>query len=339
MCKDAYPNNHGGEFTNYLNHPIKCRKVAINEMFYIPYLWDNVRASSNYILIKINGVESIAYVAVGRYDDIRQLVEAILECINTEIMKRMNLSESRDWVLRRGSWMRTAPSWFYFVDDGNVNKSQASIKDPKWQFLQPPGWDPDLMDGRYLGAVIRDSRVVFKPRNKGFNLEFAPCQELAYLIGTALNYQSLVWLRCSSRSVIQKFIHKHVSDGYKIQDEYKHKDWYQYIDQDLAVQHSFDMSRNTLKTIWLFCNIVAPTIVGHDTLAPLLRIIPADSIHESHSNHTFINPQFKKSNQIRVDSVKIWLCEEAPHLREFVPLNINGDVHIRLECLTTSTIP
>ena len=55
---DLYPDNKPGEFTNYLNQTLKldCSwSVALNEMYYIPHTWHNIRFPGNVISMKIEG--------------------------------------------------------------------------------------------------------------------------------------------------------------------------------------------------------------------------------------------------------------------------------------------
>ena len=125
--------------------------------------------------------------------------------------------------------------------------------------------------------------------------------------------------------------------------------WNIYVEQEIPLKYDFDMGRNTVRSIWVCSNIVEQTDLGHDLHLPLLRIIPSDSIYESHSTHTFVVPHYKKVGPPRIETIKIWLLEEVSvsnfqsysiakpftfnqHERsEFVPLVINGDVIARLE--------
>ena len=89
--------------------------------------------------------------------------------------------------------MRAHPDFFTLVDDGQYTRP-ASIKHAsREQLYTPPVWDVNLMDGRYIAAVIDKEKIVFKGRNVGFDIKFAFSKELAYLMGAAYNYQHLVW--------------------------------------------------------------------------------------------------------------------------------------------------
>src|SRR5271163_2319692 len=58
---NQFPNNHGGDFRNAINHPLNVQykpgqqfKVALAELFYVPGSWSNVRAGANYVDIQVN---------------------------------------------------------------------------------------------------------------------------------------------------------------------------------------------------------------------------------------------------------------------------------------------
>ena len=89
--------------------------------------------------------------------------------------------------------MRPKPEYILYVDDGDKYRPKSLKKDPEWIYVVPPGWDVNLMDGYYIAAVIIAGKVVFRPHNTNFHLEFSFCKELAYLLGAALNHQSHVW--------------------------------------------------------------------------------------------------------------------------------------------------
>src|SRR3981189_2356302 len=59
LCKDALPENHGGEFTNYLNRSLEFDEpneqwsVALSEIVYTPDSWMNVRDGFNEIKVSM----------------------------------------------------------------------------------------------------------------------------------------------------------------------------------------------------------------------------------------------------------------------------------------------
>src|SRR3977135_1184548 len=57
ICGDVYPDNRLGEFTNYLNQPLKGSwSAGLNEMYYVPHTWHNIRYPGNAIQIKISSM-------------------------------------------------------------------------------------------------------------------------------------------------------------------------------------------------------------------------------------------------------------------------------------------
>src|SRR5271163_702204 len=64
-----FPNNHGGDFRNAINHPLNVQykpgqqfKVALAELFYVPGSWSNVRTGANYVDIHIKNYPVIEIV-------------------------------------------------------------------------------------------------------------------------------------------------------------------------------------------------------------------------------------------------------------------------------------
>jgi serine protease inhibitor len=56
LCKDTYPNNHGGDFYNVLNQELNFAdgwKMALNEIIYEPNAWDDVREDHSDIKISM----------------------------------------------------------------------------------------------------------------------------------------------------------------------------------------------------------------------------------------------------------------------------------------------
>ena len=99
LSRDVFKDNHGGEFTNDLNHRINTRNtsVAISEFYYTAYNWYNVRHGINQIFMKISGLSSatpgdlICSIETGLYVDMYNLVEKVLYAMNMEIYNTTNI--------------------------------------------------------------------------------------------------------------------------------------------------------------------------------------------------------------------------------------------------------
>ncbi len=125
----------------------------------------------------------------------------------------------------------------------------------------------------------------------------------------------------------------------------KHVVWHTYIDHDIKMGFTIDIWRNTVTSIWVCSDIIEPTNLGHDFQLPLLRCIPSESSQTTHANHCFIHTQYLKLIKNRIETIKIWFLEESSDVPtyeqpykintkknvKFAPLDINGDVHVRLE--------
>ena len=241
LSRDIFPNNSGGEFTNDLNHSIDTTNtsVSISTMYYNSYNWYNVRQGTNQIFMKISGYgtypsgELICSIDPGQYVDMYNLVEKVLYAMNMEIYKWIKYYKSdeyhdagydetryrggnmittkkphgpfEEWLERKGHWLRAHPQMFRFVHDGRYfGKGEGEVWEPYDRLHTPPVWDINLMDGRYIAAVIDKEKIVFKGRNVGFDLKFAFCNELAYLMGAAHNFGDLVWYHSKSMDKLYK---------------------------------------------------------------------------------------------------------------------------------------
>ena len=94
---------------------------------------------------------------------------------------------------------------FRYVHDGRyLGKGEGDVWDPYDRLETPPGWDINLMDGRYIAATIEKEKIIFKSRNVGFHLKFAFCSELAYLMGAAHQHEGIVWYESKSMDKLYK---------------------------------------------------------------------------------------------------------------------------------------
>jgi hypothetical protein len=360
LCKDTYPNNSGGEFSNYLNHPINTYNtlVAITEIYYVPRMWYNVRPNFK-IFIKVSGhyfeanwhavppAELVCSLEPGYYVDEQDLVEKILYAINLELwtyFRRIGAliqyhlqgapwsrnSALPDWLKRQGNHMRQQPRTVSYTDPrkNDEHTNRALIQEDGELYAVPPNWDVNLLDGRYIAAVIIGGKVVFKPRNYKFDLSFAFSKELAFMIGaTPMLEHPPVWFHNPLMHSLYTVVHTNHRGIMIYEDGKNYLSWDVYIDHDITPKYVIDLYRNTMGSIWVCCNIIEQTNLGHDAQLPMLRCIPAESGHGAHTNHCFVDPQYCKVIQSKVECIKIWLLEvESSH-----PLVINGDVHVRLE--------
>ena len=100
-CKNQFPNNKSGEFTNYLNQPLPndC-SIALNEIAYSPETWYNVRNTNNvikmtysqtgdywnpHVVSKPGPYERECRIPVGFYSNVFDLLKAIIAEMNGEM--------------------------------------------------------------------------------------------------------------------------------------------------------------------------------------------------------------------------------------------------------------
>ena len=76
FCKDAFPENHGGEFTNYLNRSLEFDdlneqwSVALSEIVYTPDSWMNVRDRFNEIKLSMRNYYVTDGFGIIYYDEL-----------------------------------------------------------------------------------------------------------------------------------------------------------------------------------------------------------------------------------------------------------------------------
>src|SRR3981189_2666908 len=90
--------------------------------------------------------------------------------------------------------------------------------------------------------------------------------------------------------------------------------------------HSPDIYRNTLKSLWVFCDLAQPSFIGSGT-KPLLRFLPVDTSTHQISYEVVSLLQFKPIARSSVDTIKIWFAEDF----RAIPMWMSGDSHVRLE--------
>ena len=184
------------------------------------------------------------------------------------ITTRKHHGSFEEWLERKGHWLRAHPQMFRFVHDGRYfGKGGGEVWEPYDRLYTPPAWDINLMDGRYIAAVIDKEKIIFKGRNVGFDLKFAFCIELAYLLGAAHNFGDLVWYHSKSMDklykepkplIVEKGWSEYVicykthagdTESYEVGDTFLHwsKDssvtgyggvkWKIYVEQDIPLKH------------------------------------------------------------------------------------------------------
>src|SRR5438477_6203260 len=63
FCRDVFPNNNSGHFTNLLNEPIPPQhSISITEIYYKPMEWYNIRETNNKIFMEFSEI------AKGKYN-------------------------------------------------------------------------------------------------------------------------------------------------------------------------------------------------------------------------------------------------------------------------------
>ena len=348
LCKDIYPQNKGGEFSNCLNQTLKFDgswSVALNEMYYIPNSWHNIRKSNNKILMKISqrqyttretlyifsnraqanipylgnpkyyamsDIENIeCEIPIGQYIDVFDLITAIVYAMNValyEYLARVNADVSIfHHNIQRGT------------NDAFIRRSGQYERDkPKWVIKKDTSNKPE--------ALREDKWVLQIPDGWDPNLidGLYVCASIVngHVIFTR-NYVNKYTLDFAFSNAISQLL------GYTKIDTHK-LTWYVIPSgswDTITAEYFPNMDVETLNAMWIMCSIIESTNMGHYQHIPLLRVIPANVTYQSHSFHNFMVPQFRKIIHNHVDVIKIWTCED---LNGSI-LDIYGDVFVRLE--------
>jgi hypothetical protein len=86
-----------------------------------------------------------------------------------------------------------------------------------------------------------------------------------------------------------------------------------------------DLTRNTFKSLWVYCNIIQPSFIGSN-VQPLLRLLPVKSDTNVISYEVLTNLQYHRIVQNAVQTIRIWFTEEY----DGKPLKMYADSYIRL---------
>ena len=199
--------------------------------------------------------------------------------------------------MRTGKFLRKQPEWV-LKKDTNVNKPQA-LKEDKWVYVIPEGWDANRIDGLYVWGTIRNGKIVFgRQTTLSFELKFSFPEGLARMMGFPITHGPLPWHKF--RSAHWDEVHAH-----------------NYPNMDIQ----------TLHAMWITCDIVENTNAGSNRQIPLLRVVTAGTPNQQHSFHTFIDPQFRIITQDEVSKIKISIWEDVSGS----VLDIYSGVCLRLE--------
>ena len=97
------------------------------------------------------------------------------------------------------------------------------------------------------------------------------------------------------------------------------------ISNTVSALHPPDIYRNTLRSIWIFCDIVQPSHVG-DKKLPLLRFLPVDTSTHQISYEVSSHLQFQPVGKNSIETIRVWLAEDE----RGIPLILSNDSYIHL---------
>jgi hypothetical protein len=87
-----------------------------------------------------------------------------------------------------------------------------------------------------------------------------------------------------------------------------------------------ELRRNTLRSLWVFCDIIQASLVGNN-MQQLLRFMPVDTSTHQISYEVFGNLQFHPIARSSIQTIRIWFSET----HDGQPIFMNSDTQVRLE--------
>ena len=99
-----------------------------------------------------------------------------------------------------------------------------------------------------------------------------------------------------------------------------------YLTYNFYGINTIDFNRNTIPSLWIYCDIIDPSYVGNVKL-PLMQIVPTTTANVAASFERFGMLHRKRINRARVTSIKIWITETF----DGKPIHFNGPVTISVE--------
>ena len=89
-----------------------------------------------------------------------------------------------------------------------------------------------------------------------------------------------------------------------------------------------NLDHNTLRCMWVFCDVAAPSTIGDRRAAPLLRFIPVDATTMQIAFETFTSPvQCLLSRRRGIQEVRVWISDS----HDGEPLQLASDSIVRLK--------
>src|SRR5437773_2905946 len=181
FCRDVFPDNNSGQFTNLLNEPIPPQhSISITEIYYKPMEWYNIRRANNKIVTefseivkrKINNHWGELHpfgpyrvkcrVTPGLYTSVFDLMRAVVSTMNDAAVDFFRAhwkkyghggAESRfgedhgqwQWDHRTGEHALEVPRWELVKYKLNVNEARAVQDLEEYRWIVPPEYDPNII--------------------------------------------------------------------------------------------------------------------------------------------------------------------------------------------------
>jgi hypothetical protein len=94
----------------------------------------------------------------------------------------------------------------------------------------------------------------------------------------------------------------------------------------LSAEWPWDLTKNTIRAFWVWCDIIQPNIVN-DQMLPLLRIVLVDISENQISYAMFGNLHYARLNSGKIQKIRIWITEDP----DKQPIKFRGEVIVKLQ--------
>jgi hypothetical protein len=403
LCKDMYPKNHGGDFTNNIATPIEVstfghESVCLSEIIYQPYSWDNMREGSNEIAIGMEGyVENYTGFIDFRYQSAERIDIANNFCYWKLYV--MEGAQKKTYYIHGMYKTEEIPTGHkavrLFTSYTPIFKGRDPIPDPGWtgtvDFDKIDYSNNDPTVNTQVLQVWLENKVVRRKEQKvrtckiptGYYSDVAnlfkkinDCIESVlvndFKVVTKapkikhVNNDSVYWVmftECMQKATVitSGAFMKDTQFAIKLPQEIQHiLGFTQYLSHDigwvspyveanpieevksligewrgtstdksvgiLSAEWAWDLTKNTIRAFWVWCDIIQPNIVN-DKMAPLLRIVPVDVSENQISYAMFGNLHYARLNSGKIQKIRIWITEDP----DTEPIKFRGEVIVRLQ--------
>jgi hypothetical protein len=351
LCTDDFPENHGGDFTNNLNHsldfsvdPESTWAVALKEVVYVPESWDNVHDGGNWFETSFFGfpIPKREYHFEGHVTG--------------------NWGQSTEVTAVDGLWYTYLNLTKNIFDENGCYTYENKEKWYKWKTKYPTARLPKYGFSRYGFEAYKSWTTRRSQIEPGLYGNANLVDELRKAI--LANVMQSIWEvpkpaqlwgeygdffkfsiketggekklsmhldRIASPRAWEMFMKIRFSRELQFQLGFT-----DYISNDVgwievpgqmsgSPSNPIDVNRSTFHCLWVFCDIVKNSFVGEKRM-PVLKLMPVSAFYENIHAETFGSPEFRPIATHNISTVRVWISNS--HTGH--PIKMNGTSSVKL---------